>query len=78
MSSFDFSTDNIFVFAQLSVVEASAGRCVCELKLDEEHLNRGGSLHGGLTATLVDTVSTAALVTNDNTGPGVSVNINVS
>lgn len=60
------------------MIEAANGRCVCELKVAEEHQNRGGSLHGGMTSTLVDMVSTSALMTNDNTGPGVSVDLSVS
>jgi len=63
---------------QLSMVEAANGRCVCELKLSEEHQNRGGMLHGGMTSTLVDVVSTSALMTNEDTGPGVSVDLSVS
>ena len=63
---------------QLKVIQADQGRCVCELKLDETHQNRGGMLHGGMTSTLVDVVSTSALMTNDNTGPGVSVDMGIS
>jgi len=62
----------------MNVIEAGGGRCICELKVGEEHQNRGGTLHGGMTATLVDIVSTAALMSNDNTGPGVSVDMSVS
>ena len=66
------------ISSQMNIIEAGGGRCICELKVDEEHQNRGGMLHGGMTATLVDVVSTAALMSNDNTGPGVSVDMNVS
>ncbi|ESO07537.1 hypothetical protein HELRODRAFT_75909 [Helobdella robusta] len=66
------------VLQKLVVKEATEGRCVCELKVGDEHTNRGKTLHGGMTATLVDMVSTAALMTKENMGPGVSVNINVS
>ena len=62
----------------MHIIEAGGGRCICELKVGEEHQNRGGMLHGGMTATLVDVVSTAALMSNDNTGPGVSVDLTVS
>jgi len=62
----------------MNIIEAGGGRCICELKVAEEHQNRGGTLHGGMTATLVDVVSTAALMSNDNTGPGVSVDMSVS
>lgn len=49
--------------------------------MQEEHLNRGGGLHGGFTATLVDNVTTYALCTHgseDQIRPGVSVDIHVS
>jgi len=62
----------------MNIIEAGGGRCICELRVDEEHQNRAGTLHGGMTATLVDIVSTAALMSNDNTGPGVSVDMTVS
>ena len=62
----------------MNVIEAGGGRCICELKISEEHQNRSGMLHGGMTATLVDIVSTAALMSNDNTGPGVSVDMSIS
>lgn len=45
-----------------------------------EHLNRGGGLHGGFSATIVDVVTTYALMTMDEEmpRPGVSVNLSVS
>ena len=63
---------------QVNVVSAGAGRCLCELKVDQEHTNRMGNLHGGLTAALVDTVSTVAVMTTGNNVPGVSVELSVS
>ncbi len=58
-------------------MSGGAGKLVCEMKVEEEHQNRGGSLHGGMTATLVDAVSTLALMSN-GAPPGVSVDLNVS
>ena len=63
---------------QVLVVSGGEGRCVCEMKISEDHLNSYGTLHGGLTATLVDIVSTMALLTNETTSSGVSVNLAVS
>ena len=54
------------------------------MKVEKEHLNRGGGLHGGLSSTLVDTITTCALMThNDDKAEssiqaGVSVNLNVT
>ena len=59
------------------MVSASAGKCVCELRVDESHLNKVGGLHGGLTATLVDNISTLAIMSAE-CHPGVSVDLNVS
>lgn len=46
--------------------------------VSEEHLNLGGTLHGGFTSTLIDCISTYALMTKGNGVPGVSVDLNVS
>ena len=61
----------------MRVVGAAPGKCSCELTLDEFHLNRGGSLHGGFTATLVDSISTIALICAEKP-PGVSVDMNIT
>ncbi len=46
------------------------------MEVSEEHLNPGKTLHGGLTATIVDHVSTMAIMAADNP-PGVSIDISV-
>ncbi|XP_066481006.1 acyl-coenzyme A thioesterase 13 isoform X1 [Tiliqua scincoides] len=63
---------------QMTLLSASPGKVVCEMKVEEEHTNRGGTLHGGLTATLVDVVSTAALLYTERGAPGVSVDMNIT
>lgn len=45
--------------------------------MTEDHLNRAGALHGGFTATLVDSVSTVAIMTADKP-PGVSVDLSIT
>lgn len=62
----------------MTLLSASPGKVVCEMKVDEEHTNRGGTLHGGMTATLVDVVSTAALLYTERGAPGVSVDMNIT
>mmetsp|Transcript_38618 Transcript_38618/g.85934 ORF Transcript_38618/g.85934 Transcript_38618/m.85934 type:complete len:189 (+) Transcript_38618:109-675(+) len=58
----------------LVVTSSERGRIVCKFPVTQKVSNRYGTLHGGCIATLVDTVSTAALVTvSDQTG--VSVNL---
>jgi uncharacterized protein (TIGR00369 family) len=39
---------------QLVVVSAENGTVVCNMPVEEIHLNRDNTLHGGVTATLVD------------------------
>ena len=56
---------------------AAPGKCSCELKLDEFHLNLTGGLHGGFTATLVDQVSSMAIICAEKP-PGVSVDMNIT
>ncbi|XP_030408411.1 acyl-coenzyme A thioesterase 13-like isoform X2 [Gopherus flavomarginatus] len=62
----------------MTVLSATPGKLVCEMKIEEEHTNRGGTLHGGLTATLVDVVSTAALLYTERGMRGVSVDMNIT
>ncbi|XP_036371864.1 acyl-coenzyme A thioesterase 13 [Megalops cyprinoides] len=66
------------VLSKVNIVSASPGKVVCEMKVEEEHTNRGGTLHGGLTATLVDVISTTALMYTERGAPGVSVDMNIT
>ena len=58
-------------------MSAMPGKLTCEVTVDESHMNRGGGLHGGFTSTLVDVVSTVAIMTAEKP-PGVSVDMNVT
>ncbi|KAF1676466.1 Acyl-coenzyme A thioesterase 13, partial [Pygoscelis papua] len=66
------------VLRKMKLLSATPGKIVCEMKVEEEHTNRGGTLHGGLTATLVDVVSTTALLYTERAVPGVSVDMNIT
>ncbi|XP_049828150.1 acyl-coenzyme A thioesterase 13-like isoform X1 [Schistocerca gregaria] len=63
---------------KIRIISAGEGKCLAEFTVAQEHQNAGGTLHGGFTATLVDQISTYALMTYGKGVPGVSVNINVS
>ncbi|CAL9691501.1 unnamed protein product [Knipowitschia caucasica] len=66
------------VLSKVDVLSASPGKVVCEMQVAEEHTNRGGTLHGGLTATLVDVISTVAIMNTERGAPGVSVDMNIT
>ncbi len=55
------------------MLSAAPGKVVCELKVEEEHTNRGG-----LTATLVDVITTTAIMFSERGAPGVSVDMNIT
>ncbi|CAG2065631.1 unnamed protein product [Timema podura] len=63
---------------KVEVLSAGDGRCLAQMVVAEEHQNTFGTLHGGFTATVVDEVSTLALMTTGSGHPGVSVDLNVS
>ena len=43
----------------------------------EEHTNPHGTLHGGFATTLLDGISTMAIIANGRGVPGVSVEMNI-
>ena len=62
----------------MEVESAGSGWCNFELKLEDEHLNSSGvAMHGGLVATMVDTLSTYTLMTLPPHKPGVTVNLSI-
>lgn len=64
------------LYAQVKITSGGEGKCTAEFTVSSEHLNRLGGLHGGFTATLVDMVTTYALMSKP-CHPGVSVSISV-
>ncbi|XP_005159692.2 acyl-coenzyme A thioesterase 13 isoform X1 [Danio rerio] len=66
------------VLSKVEVLSAAPGKVVCEMKVEEQHTNRGGTLHGGMTATLVDMISTMAIMYSERGAPGVSVDMNIT
>lgn len=58
-------------------IRAEDGKVVCKLNVKREIQNRNGHLHGGCTATIVDIVGTAALLTRSRRA-GVSLAINTN
>ncbi|XP_011214495.2 acyl-coenzyme A thioesterase 13 [Bactrocera dorsalis] len=62
---------------KVQIIDGADGKCTAEFKVAPEHLNRGGTLHGGFTATIVDMVTTYALMSKP-CNPGVSVDLHVT
>ncbi|KAF3420977.1 hypothetical protein E2986_05544 [Frieseomelitta varia] len=72
------STNFAQCLQKLQIVSAGNGNCKAQLVVSKEHLNLGGTMHGGFTSTLIDCVSTYAVMTQGNNLPGVSVDLNVT
>ncbi|XP_068324130.1 uncharacterized protein [Pyrus communis] len=67
-----------FIMKGVKVDLLEPGRIVCSFKVPPRLLNGGNFMHGGATATLVDLVGSAALLSSGAPNFGVSVEINVS
>uniref|UniRef100_A0A1B6D0H2 Acyl-coenzyme A thioesterase 13 n=1 Tax=Clastoptera arizonana TaxID=38151 RepID=A0A1B6D0H2_9HEMI len=65
------------VLQKIDILSAENGKCTAELKVSDEHANSMGNLHGGMTATIVDVVSTLALTTSKRAAIGVSVDMSI-
>ena len=50
---------------------------MCELKVEEKHLNLAGTLHGGYTSSLVDSITTVAIMAAEKP-PGVTTDLAVT
>ncbi|XP_063986410.1 acyl-coenzyme A thioesterase 13-like [Diachasmimorpha longicaudata] len=61
----------------MKFLSAGDGHCKAEFTVSEDQLNSAGTLHGGCSATIIDCISTYALMTKAGS-PGVSVDLNVS
>ncbi|RWR98741.1 acyl-coenzyme A thioesterase 13-like protein [Dinothrombium tinctorium] len=72
------------VLDKVTITAAESGKLTAELTVSEEHANRAGTLHGGITCTVVDCLSTLALTTIDERSdentlpPAASINLSVS
>ncbi|GAA5922022.1 hypothetical protein JCM3775_003465 [Rhodotorula graminis] len=63
-------------FGHLVVVDAKPGRCMAEMTVEPKQINRLGGLHGGLIASLVDTMGSLALASKGMYMTGVSTDMN--
>jgi len=60
------------------VIDAGEGHVKVEFDVGKEHTNPLGTLHGGCTATLIDTLTTSSLFTTAHGSTGVSIDLSVS
>jgi acyl-coenzyme A thioesterase 13 len=68
-----------FLLRPLVLIHASPGLIVARLPLEPNHMNSGGSIHGGVGATIVDWAGGMSIASYDlRGGTGVSVDINVT
>ncbi|XP_022920724.2 acyl-coenzyme A thioesterase 13-like [Onthophagus taurus] len=56
------------ILDKVQVISTKNGYCKAEVKIDQEHTNPMGGLHGGFSATLIDAISIASLrtIVDDN------------
>ena len=52
----------------IEFVELEYGEAVCQIRIEEKHERRGGFTHGGVTASLIDTVTALAVATHLQAG----------
>ena len=68
-----------FLLTPVQIKSASKGQFIARLPLSEQHMNRNGSLHGAVTATIHDWAGGMAIATTDyRRKTGVSVDIHVT
>jgi len=62
----------------VKIISAGDGHCSCEMTVQDIHRNRHNTLHGGMTASLIDSITTWALQTQYPDRPGATVELSVS
>ncbi|KAH8250986.1 hypothetical protein KR026_002777 [Drosophila bipectinata] len=65
------------IMKMIKMVDGGNGRAVGEFTVCPEHCNRQGTLHGGLISTILDNVTTYAMMSKGS-HPGVTANLSVS
>lgn len=68
-----------FLLSTVEITHGSKGHCIARLPLTSNHMNSNQSLHGSVTATIVDWMGGMAISTFDlREKSGVSVDIHVT
>jgi len=63
---------------KMTITDAIDGKVTCELPMEKIHLNRLGSVHGGLLSALVDIGGSLAISTKGMHATGVSTDLNIT
>lgn len=63
---------------KVDLLSCEEGKASFKMKVEEGHLNGVGTLHGGMTATLIDNLTTLAILTKPPHQSGVSVDMSIS
>lgn len=63
---------------KIELLSMSEGKASFKMKVEESHQNPMGNLHGGMTATLVDMLTTVVTFTSPPHKLGVSVDMSIS
>jgi acyl-coenzyme A thioesterase 13 len=64
--------------ANVTIDDASMGAIRASLQLDKNHTNSKGSLHGTMTACIIDWIAGMVIASYGLTGTGVSTDIHIS
>ncbi|ERF72781.1 hypothetical protein EPUS_04216 [Endocarpon pusillum Z07020] len=67
-----------FLFSDIDIVSASVGSMLARLTVGPNHLNSKGSLHGSVSATIVDWAGGMAIATHGLERTGLSTDIHVA
>ena len=65
------------LLVQVELLSLQEGKASFKMKVDESHLNGLGTLHGGMTAFLVDNLTTGTVLTKPPHLPGVSIDMSI-
>lgn len=67
-----------FFFSDIKIVSASVGSMIARLDVGPNHLNSKGTLHGSVSATIVDWAGGMAIATHGLETTGLSTDIHVT
>ena len=67
-----------FFFSDIKIISASVGSMIARLAVEPNHINSNGTLHGSVSATIVDWAGGMAIATHGLEKTGLSTDIHVT